>query len=225
MGRFEGELAEGLEAQCYNVKAAPLKEPTRQRKSCGDLVGGCTADGPVGSGRSSSVGAGAEPPHRGTRERLDHPSQVNSILRTGGGWAYLQTVDSAGGLGPVLTASRAGVGTGSRGLLFRGQGEGEPNPLPRSESDLLSPPFLPKNTFLAKSPREEGDPFPREAAGGAAAARPQRPWPGREGEREAAPYPACPASSRVSHSNGSVAAAILSGEKKRKKLNPELPTV
>lgn len=53
------------------------------------------ADGSVGSGRSSSVGAGAEPPHRGARERLDHPSQVNSILRTGGGQNACRPVDSA----------------------------------------------------------------------------------------------------------------------------------
>lgn len=85
---------------------------------------------------------------------------------------------------------RGGVGTAE--LLFRGQGEESRTLSPRSESDLLSTPFLPKNTFLAKSPREEGDPFPGKAAGGAAAAlAPPEPGPGRRGAR-AAPYPACP---------------------------------
>ena len=85
---------------------------------------------------------------------------------------------------------RGGVGTAE--LLSRGQGEESRTLSPRSKSDLLSTPFLPKNTFLAKSPREEGDPFPGKAAGGAAAAlAPPEPGPGRRGAR-AAPYPACP---------------------------------
>ncbi|XP_040603985.1 uncharacterized protein LOC121141207 [Mesocricetus auratus] len=42
---------------------------------------------------------------------------------------------------------------------------------PRSESDLLPTPFPPKNTFLAKSRRQEGD-AAREASGEAAPARP-----------------------------------------------------
>ena len=35
-------MAEGLEAQCYNVKMQlPLKEPTAEKKILPDLVGGC----------------------------------------------------------------------------------------------------------------------------------------------------------------------------------------
>ena len=93
-------------------------------------------------------------------------------------------------------------------LAFRGQGEEGRTLSPRSESDLLSTPFLPKNTFLAKSLREEGDLLPGRAAGGVGAApAPPEPGPGRRGARTA-PSPACPPSSRVSHSTA-VAAAIL----------------
>ena len=78
-------MAEGLEAQCCNVKRQlPLKEPVAEKKILPDLVGGCCGWF-GGSGRSSSVGAEAGPLHRGTREGLDHRSQVNPILRTGGG--------------------------------------------------------------------------------------------------------------------------------------------
>lgn len=111
------------------------------------------------------------------------------------------------GLSPVSEPPTAGRVWAAE-LAFRGRREKGRTLSPRSESDLLSTPFLPKNTFLAKSQKEEGDPFQGEAAGGAAAAlAPTEPGSGRRGRR-AAPFPACSPSSRVSHSTA-VAAAIL----------------
>lgn len=79
-------MAEGLEAPCYNVKRQlPFEEPVAEKKKIlPDLVGGCCGCF-CGSGRSSLVGVEGVPPHRGAREGVGHPSQVNPILRTGGG--------------------------------------------------------------------------------------------------------------------------------------------
>lgn len=88
-------------------------------------------------------------------------------------------------------------GVGTAALVFRGQGEEGQTLSPRSESDLLSTPFLPKNTFLAKSLREEGDLFPGRAAGGVTVA-PAPPNPGRgggeQGQRPPRPVPPPPVS-------------------------------
>lgn len=114
----------------------------------------------------------AGPRYRKAMEGVGHPPQVNPILRTGGGRNSWKACGCRGGarLGPVLEPPTEGR-VGKAELAFRGRGKKGRTLSPRSESDLLSTPFLPRNTFLAKSPREKGDPFPRRAAGGAAA-----PW-------------------------------------------------
>lgn len=120
------------------------------------LLSGCkgwtTKQGGQERGGSSSSSGQPHPKDRWGTERLE------------GLW-----VPRWRGAEPGSRAANRGRG-GDSGPRFRWPGRREPNLSPRAESDLLSTPFLPKNTFLAKSPREEGDPFPGRAAGGAAAA-------------------------------------------------------
>lgn len=137
--------------------------------------GWTTKQGGQGRGGSSSSSGQPHPKDRWGTERLE------------GLW-----VPRRRGVEPGSRAANRGRG-GDSGARFRWPGRRKPNLSPRAESDLLSTPFLPKNTFLAKSPREEGDPFPGRAAGGAAAA-----WhplnPGRAGgERgQRPPWPVPP---------------------------------
>lgn len=131
------------------------------------LLSGCkgwiTKQGGEGRGGSSSSSGQPHPKDRWGKER------------PAGLW-----VPRWRGAQPGSRAANRGRG-GDSGARFRRPGRREPNLSPRAESDLLSTPFLPKNTFLAKSPREEGDPFPGRAAGGAAAAWHPRT---RAGEKE-----------------------------------------
>lgn len=112
------------------------------------------ADGPAGRAAGSSVDAEAGPRHR---EAIPDP-----IPRTGGGGTRLP--------GPRPCPPPTAGGVGKAGWALRGRGHEGRTLSPGAEGDLLSTPFLPKNTFLAKSPREERDPSPGRAAGGAAAA-------------------------------------------------------
>lgn len=102
----------------------------------------------MGSGRSSSVGAGAEPPHRELGKAgplfsgLSHPKDRWGDGTPAGRWTVPRRLE------PASRAPAAGWG-GTAELLFRGTGSIESRTLsPRSESDLPPRPFLPKNTFL-----------------------------------------------------------------------------
>lgn len=77
---------------------------------------------------------------------------------------------------------------------------------PRSESDLLSTPFPPKNTFLAKSRRQEGD-AAREATAWSLSG-PSSPLPGSEDRRQGSALPGQGPLLGASHSTA-VAAAIF----------------
>lgn len=65
------------------------------------------------------------PSHRGAGEGVGHPSQVNPILRTGGGRDAWKACGYGGGAGPspVPEPPTAG-GVGTAKLAFRGRGEG-----------------------------------------------------------------------------------------------------
>lgn len=209
MGRLdEGEWLRASKL-CYNVKRQlPSQEPVVEKKNLPDSVGGCCG-WLRGSGRSSLAGAEAGPPRRGSREGLGRPPQVNPILRTGGGRNARRPLGAEAARGRARSPAANHRWGGDCGARLPRPGRGGPNPFPKiRERPALSTPFLPKNTFLAKSLEEEGDLFPGRTAGGVAAApAPPERGPGRRGAR-AAPSLACPPSSRVSHSTA-VAAAIL----------------
>lgn len=115
-----------------------------------------------------------------------HPPQVDPQAKDRWGTGRLEVA-----AGAPAASRQTGEGWGLRGSLPRPRRAG-PFP-PRSESDLFPTPFPPKNTFLAKSRRQEGD-AAREASGEAAAARVAR-SPGPRTRARAAPSAARPPSS------------------------------
>ena len=124
-------MAEGLEAQGYNVKRQlPFKEPVAEQKILPDLVGGCCGWF-GGAGRSSLMGAEARPPHRGARDGLGHHSRVNPILRTGGGQNASRPVGAeAAPSGARFLSANRGWGGDCGARLPRRWREG-PNPFPK----------------------------------------------------------------------------------------------
>lgn len=162
-----------------------------------DLVGGrCGRFG--GSGRSSLLSVEAGPPHRGAREGMSHPPQVNPILRTGRGQKAWRPMGAEAARGWALSPSRQPrVGCGLQSSPSAA-GERKAEPFPQDQRATCSPhPSYPRILFLLSHRRRRAIPFR-----GRPRVEPRRPWhppnPGREGgdggQRPSWPVPPPPVS-------------------------------